>query len=147
MKYGLDKETSFNDISDHQLDNITQQFVDAHPVSGQRSLEGFFTYGTPILNAVYHYTLRYPRMELLYQNLTTVTAATYHYTLCYSHTEPHCEKSSQRPHIWIPKVKDSPPVRHRLHKEYTLTLDKNDACKYYHDETTPPMVNRISKTI
>ena len=31
-KYELDEETSFNDISDCQLDNIMQQFVDAHPV-------------------------------------------------------------------------------------------------------------------
>ena len=37
VKYGLDEETSFNDINDNQLDDITQQFVGTHPVSGQRS--------------------------------------------------------------------------------------------------------------
>ena len=26
----------------------------------------------------------------------------------------------------------------RLHTEYTLTLDRNNACKCYHDDTTPP---------
>ena len=55
MKYGLGEETSFNDISDSQLGNITQQFVDAHPVSSQRSLDGFF--GGIVLK-VQHYRLR-----------------------------------------------------------------------------------------
>ena len=38
----MDENLSFSDISDSQLDSITQQFVHAHPVSGQRSLDGFF---------------------------------------------------------------------------------------------------------
>lgn len=41
IQYGLDEELSFSEISDSQLDAITQQFVDTHPVSGQRSLDGF----------------------------------------------------------------------------------------------------------
>ena len=42
IRYGMDEDLSFSDISDSQLDSITQQFVHAHPVSGQRSLDGFF---------------------------------------------------------------------------------------------------------
>ena len=40
-QYGLDEDISFSVVSDTQLDMITEQFVETHPHSGQRSLEGF----------------------------------------------------------------------------------------------------------
>ena len=40
-QFGLEEELSFSEISDVQLDDITQQFVDTHPISGQRALNGF----------------------------------------------------------------------------------------------------------
>ena len=40
-RYGLNEAISFSDITDCQLDEITGQFVQSHPFSGQRSLDGF----------------------------------------------------------------------------------------------------------
>ena len=40
-QYRMDKEVSFSDLSDGRLDDITQQYVNTDPISGQRSLDGF----------------------------------------------------------------------------------------------------------
>ncbi len=41
IQYGLEEEVSFIEISDPDLDVVTRHFVDNHPNSGQRSLDGF----------------------------------------------------------------------------------------------------------
>lgn len=41
MAYGLDDYHSFSDVTDAQLNELVQHFVQLHPNSGQRSLEGF----------------------------------------------------------------------------------------------------------
>ena len=41
IQYGLDGELLFSNLSDSWLDDITQQFVHTHPLSGQRSLDGY----------------------------------------------------------------------------------------------------------
>ena len=41
IQFGLQDQVDFTDIEDTCLDAITQQFVDTHPNSGQRSLNGF----------------------------------------------------------------------------------------------------------
>ena len=42
IQYGLQEELSFSMIDDTSLDAITEQFIDTHPNSGQKSLAGFF---------------------------------------------------------------------------------------------------------
>ena len=41
IEYGLVEESSFAPISDADLDSTTQQFIDTHPNSGERSLSGY----------------------------------------------------------------------------------------------------------
>ena len=41
VQYGLEQYTSFSDISDATLDQITESFVQSHPFSGRFSYQGF----------------------------------------------------------------------------------------------------------
>ena len=41
VQYGLDEMTSYSDLADGALDEITRLFVRTHPNSGGRSLAGF----------------------------------------------------------------------------------------------------------
>ena len=42
-QYGLDEQLLFSEVSDVQLDSITREFVATHPMSGQRSFDGFLS--------------------------------------------------------------------------------------------------------
>ena len=41
VQYGLEENAAFSDVTDLQLDHITQQFVTNHPNSGEKSFDGY----------------------------------------------------------------------------------------------------------